>query len=705
MTSVTQRGVALLMAGRGRIAAVAVLLLFVLVQASVGDAVFSGPRLALFDLYERLVPRARKSAPVVIVAVDEASLAAYGQWPWPRQRVAELIERILAGHPAALGVDIIWPEFDASSPARWAAQQHGLTPALHRALLDLPDHDAELAAALAKGPVTIGIAGQRDDRPDHPGPLAPARLLGGMPSGLPVFRSTLRSLPILDQAAAGHGLLSIDLDADGMVRRVPTVSLLGGHIAPGFSIETLRLAARSPWLNIRLDGAHMRGIELGPLSIPTQADGRIWVDFTATDARRFVSAGDVLAARLPADAFDQRLVLIGVTGLGLIDHFNTPLGVMPGVEVHAQVMENVFDGRYATRPDWASSAEEAITLGLGLVMIVGLPLLRLRWQALAAAGLLVAPCAIGLAGWAYERWLIDAVTPVIADAAVFVALLAGSLAEADRQRRLLRSALEKEKLAAATMEGELAAAFRIQMGILPKAQDLLPDPRFNLEAEIVPAKHVGGDLFDFFKIDDDHLFIAIGDVSGKGVPASLFMAVGKALCKSCALRDEFDIGEIILRANAEISRDNTEMLFITMFAGILDLRTGRLSFCNAGHDPPFLAIPGQPPRQMTSIGGPPLCVMDDFPYRSEEYQLAPGEILCLVTDGVTEAMNPAGDLMGHERVEAAFVAQPSDGDARSLAHLLRQAVATFVDGAPPSDDLTLLAVQWTGGAAAAPSGL
>ncbi len=696
MNSLAKRGVDLMMAGRGRIAAIAVLLVFVLLQASVGEALFSGPRLALFDAYERLVPRVRKSGPVVIVAIDEASLAAYGQWPWPRQRVAELVHRILGGHPMSLGIDIIWPEFDASSPARWAAQQHGLTPALHRALLELPDHDAELAATLAQGPVTIGIAGQRDDRPDHPGPLAPTRLIGGAPRGLPDFRSTLRSLPILDFAAAGHGMLSIDLDADGMVRRVPSVSLLGGRIAPGFSIEALRLAARSPWLTIRLNGGEMRGIELGPLSIPTQADGRIWVDFTGTDERRFVSAGDVLSGRLPADVFDQRLVLIGVTGLGLIDHFNTPLGVMPGVEVHAQVMENVLDGRYASRPDWALWAEEAITLGLGLLMIVGLPPLRLRWQALAATGLLIAPCAAGIAGWAYERWLIDVATPVVADAAVFVALLGGGLAEADRQRKLLRGALEKQKLVAATMEGELAAAFRIQMGILPKAEDLLPDPRFNLEAQIVPAKHVGGDLYDFFKIDDDHLFILIGDVSGKGVPASLFMAVGKALCKSCALREEFDIGEIILRANTEISRDNTEMLFITLFAGILDLRTGSLSFCNAGHDPPFLAVPGQPPRQMASIGGPPLCVMDDFPYMSEEYQLAPGEILCLVTDGVTEAMNSAGDLMGHERVEAAFVQQPVDGDARSLAHLLRGAVAAFVDGAPPSDDLTLLAVQWIG---------
>lgn len=696
MAALAAQGTRLLTAGRGRLLAVVVLAAFALLQGGVGDTLFAAPRFALFDSYERLAPRLRKSAPVVIVAVDEAALAAYGQWPWPRQRMAALIGHILAGHPAALGVDIIWPEFDASSPARWAAQQDGLTPALHKALLALPDHDAQLAVALGQGPVAIGIAGQRDGAPDHPGTLAPVHLIGGMPAGLPAFQTTLRSQPPLDLAAPGHGLLSIDLDTDGMVRRVPTLSLLGGQLAPGLSLETLRLAMRSPWIDARTAGGRLHDIELGPLAIPTQADGRIWVDFTGHDERRFISAADILSGRLPAGALDQRLVLLGVTGLGLIDHFTTPLGIMPGVEVHAQLMENVFDGRYASRPDWALTAELALTLGLGLVMIAGLPRLGLRWQAPAAALLLVAPAAAGVAGWIAERWLIDVATPVIADAAVFVALLGGGLAEAERQRRLLRGALEQQKLAAATMEGELAAAFRIQMGILPKPGDLAADPRFNLEAQLVPAKHVGGDLYDFFKIDDDHLFIAIGDVSGKGVPASLFMAVGKALCKSCALREEVDIGAIIQRANAEISRDNNEMLFITLFAGVLDLRSGTLSFCNAGHDPPFLASPGLPPRQVSSVGGPPLCVMEDFPYQSEEFQLAAGDILCLVTDGVTEAMNSAGALMGHERVEAAFARLPADGDAKALAGLLREAVEEFVDGAAPSDDLTLLAVQWRG---------
>jgi serine phosphatase RsbU (regulator of sigma subunit) len=242
------------------------------------------------------------------------------------------------------------------------------------------------------------------------------------------------------------------------------------------------------------------------------------------------------------------------------------------------------------------------------------------------------------------------------------------------------------------------------MGILPRPASLAPDPRFDLHAVLTPARQVGGDLYDFFQIDADHLFLAIGDVSGKGVPASLFMALGKALCKSNALRGEGDIGEIVRRANREISRDNPEMMFITLFAGILDLASGELRFCNAGHDAPFVAQPGAAASQLVSEGGPPLCAVEEFPYPTETHQMQPGEILCLVTDGLTEAADRGGELMGHERIRAAMHDLPPGSTASQAIRTLRQAVDGFLAGAPPSDDLALLAVRWTGRATGAHPG-
>ena len=222
---------------------------------------------------------------------------------------------------------------------------------------------------------------------------------------------------------------------------------------------------------------------------------------------------------------------------------------MPGIEIHAQVLENILEGRLARRPGWAQTAEALLTFMLALLLIVSLPQLRPRWQVPAGLAVIALLGAIGFTLWWKWLLLIDVATPAIAQGAVFVALLGGNFAEADMQRRRLRRELEQRKLAAARAEGELEAGRRIQMGMLPKVASIA-DARVDLDALIIPARQIGGDLYDFFKIDADRLFLSVADVSGKGVPAALFMALGKSLCKSSALRGETDIAIIINRTNA-----------------------------------------------------------------------------------------------------------------------------------------------------------
>jgi serine phosphatase RsbU (regulator of sigma subunit) len=281
-------------------------------------------------------------------------------------------------------------------------------------------------------------------------------------------------------------------------------------------------------------------------------------------------------------------------------------------------------------------------------------------------------------------------------------MLTGTLTEADRQRRALRQALEQERESAARAAGELEAAQRIQMGMLPPpSASFYGDSRFSLQALIEPAKSVGGDLYDFFKLDSDHLFFMVGDVAGKGLPASIFMAVSKALYKSAALRMEHDadIGDVMRAANEEIARDNPEMLFVTVFAGILDLRSGELNWCNAGHDSPFCLRPDQTtPTRLDGESGPPLCVIDKYPYHSEHYRLLPTEALCLFTDGVTEAMNAGNELYGRQRLFSALRLSFGATDAMQLVNAVIDDVRAFVLDTERSDDLTILAMRWKGGA-------
>jgi len=157
-----------------------------------------------------------------------------------------------------------------------------------------------------------------------------------------------------------------------------------------------------------------------------------------------------------------------------------------------------------------------------------------------------------------------------------------------------------------------------------------------------------------------------------------------------------DIGVITATANKEISRDNSEMMFITFFAGILDLTNGELTFCNAGHDAPFLISGKEAPEQIDQAHGPPIGVVDTFPYSRRSWRLRPGDVLCLMTDGVTEAMNPADELMGLERVAQSLRQLRGDVSPQETVDMLKNAVQKFADGADPSDDITIVAVRWNG---------
>jgi serine phosphatase RsbU (regulator of sigma subunit) len=679
------------------------MLAFFLLLQFFAPSLFDAARFGLFDAYQRLMGRDHHTDAVVIVAIDDASLARIGQWPWPRQIQAKLVSAITSAGPVALGIDLLWPEPDQQSPEQWLKHAGSLSAPLTAELERLPSHDTALASALGHGPIAIGIGIPPADGATDTSKLVPFRQIGQPPENpatlLPSFDKTLRSIPALDDAAPGHGVASVTADADGTFRRMPLVSLISGRLAPGLGLETLRMAVRDPpaeLVDLYFSRGQVTMVSLGALDIPAEGDGSVWVNFSPHDERRFVPAYKVLNGQVPRSRFDHAIVLLGETGLGRVDQRMTPVGLMPGVEIHAQLLENILEGNLASRPGWTRAAEIGLTLVLAVALILLLPLLKPRWQIVLGAIVLVGLAGLGFGLWRHTHILLDVATPAIGLGLVAIVDMGGGFAQADVQRRRLRQELEQRKLAAARTEGELEAARRIQMGILPDPAALKGDPRFELDALMIPARQIGGDLFDFFKMDNDHLFFSVGDVSGKGVPAALFMALGKSLCKSVALSGERDIGTIIDRTNAEISRENPEMLFITMFAGILDLVTGALRFCSAGHDAPFLLRAGEKPQAVEAEGGPPLSIMEDFSYPAESFQLEPGDLLCIITDGITEAMTADGVVMGRPQASAVLAALPPGAAASTVTRALHDAVEAYVAGAEPSDDLTILTVRWHG---------
>jgi serine phosphatase RsbU (regulator of sigma subunit) len=278
-----------------------------------------------------------------------------------------------------------------------------------------------------------------------------------------------------------------------------------------------------------------------------------------------------------------------------------------------------------------------------------------------------------------------------------------TLAEATRRRKSLERVVQAQRLEAAYIEGELEAAQRIQTGILPRADALHDEARIELAATMLPAREVGGDLYDFFRLDANRLFFLIGDVAGKGLSASMFMAISKSLLKSAALsRHDAAISDLMRTANAEVSRDNPEMYFVTVFAAILDLRTGALSYCNAGHDNPYVLDGHGGLTRLDQGAGPPLCTVEDFAYASGRHRMQPGEVICLTTDGIADAQDPGGDRYGGDRLRNLLERLNAEGPtARSVVDAVGEDVKKFVGTALPADDVTVLAVRWIVSGAAA----
>lgn len=258
-----------------------------------------------------------------------------------------------------------------------------------------------------------------------------------------------------------------------------------------------------------------------------------------------------------------------------------------------------------------------------------------------------------------------------------------------RVRELMETTAAKERI-----ESELNVAHDIQMGLLPKVFPDYPKcDEIKLSVFLEPAKEVGGDLYDFFFIDEDHLCLTVGDVSDKGVPAALFMAITMTLIRAAADRGASP-HEIMADVNEDLSRDNPRSMFVTLFLGILNVRTGHLRYANGGHNLPVKLSQGRA-EWVEGLSGPIVGAMENLPYAPLELQLEPGEQLFVYTDGVTEAMNAEKELYSDERLleklNGADALEPDD-----VVHAVRDDVALHVEGEPASDDITMLCVYYIG---------
>jgi adenylate cyclase len=420
-----------------------------------------------FDTFLRVEPReVKEDYGVRIIDIDEASLAEYGQWPWPRYILAQLVDKLQEAGVASIAFDVVFAEGDRSSPRMIAKNlPEGVRDSdARRTLESLPDNDEILSEAIARAPVVTGFAFDAGGKPEPPrrqygivhnsaekDPKAVSRLIHRF---IPQQTGSVRTIPILEQVAKGNGFVTADADS-AIVRAVPMMfgmsNQRGEDLYAALSVEALRVAMGASTYIIKWSGAQgfeafgeqtgVGSIRIGEVDIHTDDHGRVVLYDSGHIASRFVSAKDVLNGSIGKDKLEGTIAFIGTSAVGLKDLRNTPVqSAVPGVEIHAQIIEQILGKTFLERPDYAKGAEFACLAVIGCLFIFLLP--RLSAARMAAVALVFVIIGMAVPWFAFTRFhlLFDPIYPSATLAGIYISGSALAFIRAERDRREIRSA-------------------------------------------------------------------------------------------------------------------------------------------------------------------------------------------------------------------------------------------------------------------------
>ncbi len=414
-------------------------------------------RLKTFDFYQELKPReipSPQGKPVTIIDLDEESLNEVGQWPWPRTTIAKLVQNLNKMGAALVAFDIVFAEPDRMNPDKIPDVVFGLDEATTAKLRALPSNDLVFAKAIKESRVVLGQAGywekvKNKNKKGPPIKKSVALLKQGRhvnPSDfLPQFQTLVRNISVLEKSASGHGIFSLMPELDGTVRRVPTLFVHDKNLYPSLPIEMLRVGLNRKTILVKANRAGITFLGISNnLQLPTDGQGRVWPHFSKGDRSKYVSAKDVLNGTVDQSLIKGKLTIIGTSAVGLVDIHAVPTEpVMPGVEVHAQLIEAALHKAFLSRPNYFNAAELALILFSGLSMVILVPWIGAKWTMLLFFTVVVGAGGISWYLFTEHRLLFDAGYAAISTLLLYTILTYTSYTREETVRRQTRDAFSK----------------------------------------------------------------------------------------------------------------------------------------------------------------------------------------------------------------------------------------------------------------------
>ena len=595
-----------------------------------------------FDLYQKVFVK-KKDSDVVIIDIDEKSLGKFGQFPWNRTVFAKILDQLNTSDPKAIGFDIFFTEKDKQSPEE-IIKSYGLIPSDVAELQNLKSPDDLFAEKLKESKSIIAVLGSNVPSHTNYDRKAKARFLskGGDPFEFTYsYPFSIGSLEVLENNVKGLGSISFLDQLDGIIRSLPLIVQLNKKLYPTIGLEMVRVGEKQKNIYVELNEVGINRISARPHKIESDPNGIIWIKYKKSQKKQYISASDVYEGNFDKSFFQNKYVLIGASAQGLFDLVKTPLGItIPGVEVHANVIENILDKSYLVRNPNTYIFELLFSIIVALVTFILSQKIKPRYSLSIFFGNILAIIIIGFSVYKFKSQLVDISYPLFI---VTVTFLTGLYFRFIEENKLALENLQKE--AKLLKERELAAG--VQKSLFP---DISKFENF-IFARNVPARDVSGDYFDVVRSTPEEYFFTLADVSGKGIKAGMYMAKASSIFRTLT-NLKYPIEKVVFGVNNELVEAKFKGMFVTAVFGKLNIKTGEMVFINAGHES-ILTFDQNKNYEYIKSEMPPIGIVkyfSDSMVKSNTINMK-DKTFVVYTDGVTEGYLQNGEELGSEGVQ------------------------------------------------------
>ncbi len=597
-----------------------------------------------FDIYQKTFPIKKNDSDVIIIDIDEKSLSKFGQFPWNRSVFSKIIENVNEANPKAIGFDVFFSEKDKQSPDEIIKSYNILDKYVDNYLVNIKGHDENFRQQLEKSKSVLAVLGSNVSSHGSYDRKAKAKFLskGGDPKKYTFnYPYSIGSLESLEKSTKGLGSISFLDQTDGIIRSLPLIVRLNKKIYPTLGLEMIRVGENQKNLYVELDEVGIKRISVRPHKILTDPNGIFWIRYKESLKQQYISASSVFEGNFDKTRFENKFVLIGASAQGLFDLVKNPLGVtIPGVEVHANVIENILDQSYLIRNPNIYVFELLFSIIAAFITFFLSQRIKPKYSLSIFFTSLIAVIIIGFSFFILRSELIDVSYPIFM---LTITFLTGLYFRFIEENKIALENLQKE--AKLLKERELAGD--VQKSLFP---DISKFENF-IYARNIPAKDVSGDYFDVINVGKDEYYFTLADVSGKGVKAGMYMAKASSTFRTLS-NLSFPLEKVVYLANNEIVEAKFKGMFVTAVFGKINIKTKDLTFINAGHES-IMVFDRNKNFEFIKSELPPIGIIKYFSesmVKSKTINLNE-KTFVVYTDGVTEGYLQNGQELGAEGVE------------------------------------------------------